>query len=83
MPEITFSRVAKFLLLCFVVGFFLTEFGISPTEFWHGIVDLVKYTAEHIRSIFGWGFIYILAGAAIVVPVYLLVLLKRYLSGKK
>lgn len=82
MPKMTFMTILKFLLLCFVVGFLLTGLGISPTAFWHGAVELGKYAFHNAKSIFSWGFIYILAGAAVVVPIYIIILLKRYFSRK-
>lgn len=82
MPKMTLSTVLKFLLLCFVVGFLLTELGISPTEFWRSAVEFGRYILHNIKSILSWGFIYILAGAAVVVPIYAIILLKRYFSGK-
>jgi hypothetical protein len=82
MRDITFGTVLKFLLLCFIVGFLLTKFGISPTAFWRGAVDIVRYLIDNLRSILSWGFIYIVAGAAVVLPIYGIILLKRYFSRK-
>lgn len=80
---ITFSNILKAILLCFVVGFLLTKLGLSPTDFWRGVVNLARYLITNAQSLLRWGLIYILAGAAVVVPVYLIILARRYFSGKR
>lgn len=67
-----------------IVGAFLAFWGVSPGEFWSGIFDFVK-------GVFGWlgdsvGEIvlnlatYLLFGAAIVVPVWLVL---RIINGER
>ena len=82
MPQMTISNILKLLLLCLVVGFLLTKLGISPAEFWRDMVHLARYAFDNAKSLIHWGAIYILAGAAVVIPIYAIVLLRRYFSGK-
>jgi hypothetical protein len=74
--------IIQLVVASVVVGAFLAFWGVSPAEFWSGVFDFV-------RGIVGWlgdsvGEIvvnlatYLLFGAAIVVPVWLI---SRVLSG--
>jgi hypothetical protein len=74
----------QLIIASVVVGAFLAFWGVSPAEFWSGIFDF-------FRSILGWlgdsvGEIivnlvtYLLFGAAIVLPVWLVM---RVLGGER
>ena len=74
--------IIQLVIASVIVGAFLAFWGVSPGEFWRGIFDFLK-------SILGWlgdsvGEIvvnlltYLLFGAAIVVPIWLI---SRALSG--
>ncbi len=82
MPQLSVMKIIKFILVCFLVGFILTMLGISPTDFWQSTVNLVKSAFENASSLLQWGLIYILVGAAVVVPIYIIILIQRYFSRK-
>jgi hypothetical protein len=74
--------IIQLVIASVVVGAFLAFWGVSPAEFWRGVFDF-------IRGIVGWlgdsvGEIvvnlatYLLFGAAIVVPIWLI---SRVLNG--
>lgn len=74
----------RLIIASIVVGAFLAFWGVSPAEFWSGIF-------EFVRGIVGWlgdsvGEIlmnlgtYLLFGAAIVVPVWLIM---RLINGDR
>ncbi|GGD09933.1 DUF6460 domain-containing protein [Aquisalinus flavus] len=73
-------RTVLFLVLAsFLAGVLLDLIGMAPLEFWRGIVDGVRDFFAALFSI-GWGTIslilnYVIFGALIVVPVWLVVFL--------
>ncbi|NHK28868.1 integrase [Parvularcula flava] len=73
-------RTVLFLVLAsFLAGVLLDLIGMAPLDFWRGIVDGVKDFFSALFSI-GWGTIstilnYVIFGAVIVVPVWLVVFL--------
>ncbi len=67
------------ILVSFLVGIVMDFFNIQPLEFWRGLMERIGDIFEAIFSI-GWGTIslvlrYILFGAAIVIPVWLVIFL--------
>jgi hypothetical protein len=69
--------IIRLLLTSLVVGFLMTVFGVNVGELVDGAFDLIRETlrdgAGVFRSIFG----YILTGAAVVIPIWLLLRLTQ------
>lgn len=67
-----------------VVGAIFTFIGLSPREFWRGVFEGVRRVAGAIGDSFGEIAVnlatYLLIGAAIVVPIWLIA---RLLSGRR
>jgi len=82
MRHISIGKIISLLLLCLVVGWLLSVFGITPDNFWNGMVSLVRALARWSLSVLenGWG--YLLAGAAVVLPIYFAVLIYRRLKRR-
>ena len=72
--------IIKLVILSGFVGLLMIIFGISPSGFWEGVARFFRWLWELITSLLDWGLIYIVTGAAIVVPIYLL---RRLLKARK
>ena len=72
--------IIKLVILSGFVGLLMVIFGISPSGFWEGVVRFFRWLWELLTSLLDWGLIYIVTGAAIVVPIYLL---RRFLKSRK
>lgn len=78
----TAGTVIKLAFLSLAVGLVLSFFGVTPANFWKFMGDLALSAWETGAVFFAWAKLYILIGAAVVVPVYVARNLFRYL-GKK
>ncbi len=78
--------VAKLVLLSIVVGFIIAQTGLDPwamiRSVLRSLVELIEYIRDHgielIRPLLKYFFL----GAAVVVPIWLVVRLTKGLSGK-
>lgn len=65
------ALILRLVLISLVVGFLMAMFGINPQSLIHGAIELVRDALRDstglLRSIAG----YVATGAAIVVPVWL------------
>ncbi|MEE8371749.1 MAG: hypothetical protein V3R73_06325 [Sphingomonadales bacterium] len=66
-----FRTLIKLAILSFFVGGVMVLFGITPLGFWNGFVGFLKWLWEFLTGLLDWGLIYIVTGAAVVVPFYL------------
>ncbi len=64
--------IIKLVILSGFVGLLMVIFGISPSGFWDGVARFFRWLWAVLTSLLDWGLIYIVTGAAIVVPIYLL-----------
>lgn len=83
LPPITFGKIVKIILLCLVVGFLMTVVGIGPDTVWRWVIDLAETSLDLAQSLLSNGLEYILVGAAVVVPVYLIIYLTRLMKEKR
>jgi uncharacterized oligopeptide transporter (OPT) family protein len=65
--------VIRLALLSLVVGFFMTIFGFSPTDLIDAFINFLHSTFRDGFGLFRDIGAYILTGAAIVVPVWLII----------
>lgn len=77
MRRPTVSQIIGLIVASLIVGFFLKALDITPTDFWRGLWERVSAMA-----LFAWEgvdslLVYILMGAAIVVPLYVILLIVR------
>lgn len=82
LPVITVKKIIGLVLLCLVVGFVMRFFGIGPDSFWRWIINLGETLFETAKSILSNGLEYLLVGAAVVVPIYLIIYLSKALRRK-
>lgn len=83
LPPITIGKIVKIVLVCLVVGFLMTVVGIGPDTVWNWVIGLVEKSVDLARHILSNGLEYILVGAAVVVPVYLIIYLTRVMRKKQ
>lgn len=76
--------VIQLIIASIVVGAFLAFWGVSPAEFWGGIFDVMKgivgWLGDSVAEIAVNLATYLLFGAAIVVPVWLVM---RVIGGER
>ena len=72
------GRVIGVIVLCFLAGLFLSRLGITArgivTDTWATILSVFALLGDLV----GWAVPYVLLGAVIVVPLFVLSLLHRY-----
>jgi len=71
----------KLVLASLVVGLALDYFDISPTDLIHDIPETLGKIYDVVQDIFVWGGKYVLLGAIIVVPIWIVMNLAS-LKGK-
>ena len=76
------STVVRILLLCLVVGLIISVFDISP----EGILSSLGSTAERIffavAGVVQWAVPYMLMGAVVVIPIWVVVYIHRVARKK-
>jgi len=83
MPKITGSTIIKLAIACLIVGFALTFFHLDPRDVLTHALRWAKSLAEWSVGAFGQAFSYILLGAVIVLPIWLVFYLLRAVRGRK
>lgn len=86
MNKQTLSIILKLLIASLLVGLALDFFEISPTDIIHDIPETVVNIFNTAVELFTWSGKYILLGAIIVVPLWILMnlpTLKNLFRGKR
>lgn len=68
----------RLAILSLIVGFVLSLFGITPSNFFYSLDLLARYVYDLGFEAVEWVFQYLALGAMVVVPVWLLL---RFLRG--
>lgn len=82
MPRITVGTVVKLLIVSLIVGFILTSLSIAPQDVLQFGVDSVKKIFDWSIDVFGNAITYILIGAVVVLPIWLVFYLLRLVRGR-
>jgi hypothetical protein len=82
LPRITGSTVIKLLVLSLIVGLILAGLNIDPKNVLYSLRDGAIRLFEMGVDAFGWAFTYILIGAVVVIPVWLVLYLLRFMRGR-
>jgi hypothetical protein len=82
MPRITPGTIVRVLLLCFVVGLILAFLDVDPRNLFHDLIRLGRELFDMSIDFVNWAGKYVWMGAVVVVPVWAVVLLYRYLRGR-
>lgn len=80
--RITLGSVVKVLIVCFLVGLVLAFLDVDPRNIFHDLVGLVRRLFELSVDFFGWAVSYVLLGAVVVLPIWAVILLFRFLRGR-
>jgi uncharacterized oligopeptide transporter (OPT) family protein len=83
MPKVTGSTVVKLIIACFLVGLFLAWFNLDPRDLLTESVRMAKDLANWSVARFGKAMSYIMVGAVVVVPIWLVLYLMRAVRGRK
>ncbi len=75
------SVLGRLVLLSILVGVILSAIGLDPLNIIHSIENLIRNVWDMGFDAFRWLWRYFLLGAALVVPIWLLVRLARGASG--
>jgi hypothetical protein len=83
MPQITAGTVVKLIILSLIVGLLLNWFNVSPQDLLRDIFGNIDAIVDWSVSAFGSAASYILLGAVIVVPIWAILFLIRWLKQSK
>lgn len=82
MPRITGGTVVKLLVLSLVVGLILAALNIDPQNFLVSMRDGAVKLFDMGVDLFGWAITYVLIGAVVVIPIWLIMYLWRYMRSR-
>jgi hypothetical protein len=72
----------KLLVASVIVGILLAFFGIQPADLWRDFLNTVARIWHMGFDAIDWSFRYILLGAVVVIPVWIVVRLWTYLTTR-
>lgn len=75
MPQQIGSTILKLIFFSLVVGMLMSFFGISPLQLIENFGETIRDVFHFVTRVIEWGAKYVLLGAVIVVPVWLIKLL--------
>lgn len=79
MPQITFGTVLRILVASLIVGAVMAWFDITPSWVLGTVTGLAKDAIDNAQAWLGSAISYVLLGAVIVVPIWLLSYLLKFL----
>lgn len=82
MPANIRDTIIKLVLFSFVIGLLLSFFDIDPAQLLKNFGATAEKIFEIVADIIEWGVKYVLVGAVVVVPVWLVFFLLSKLRGK-
>lgn len=83
MPKGIGSTIVKLLIASLLVGLAMSWFDITPRSLIENFGDSVVRMFGKIASFFDWALDYILVGAIVVVPIWLIIFVLDRLKGKR
>ena len=83
MPKGAVGTIIKLLIASLLVGMVMHWFGITPRNLIHNFGDSVVRIFGTLTSFIDWAVDYILVGAVIVVPIWLIATLLKMAKGRK
>lgn len=82
-PQRIAATAAKVAVASLVVGLVLSIFNITPEELLADFGGTIQAIFDFVVSAIEWAVPYVVLGAVIVVPVWLVTLGLRYLRGRR
>ncbi len=83
MPKGIVGTILKILIASLLVGMVMHWFDITPRSLIENFGDTVVRMFDKLASFIDWAIDYILVGAVIVVPIWLIVFLLDRMKGKR
>lgn len=83
MPRNVLSTIVKLFVASLIVGMLMHWFGITPRSLIEDFGATVQRLFNALAGFFGWAAEYVLYGACIVVPIWLIVFLLDRAKGKR
>ncbi len=77
------SSIVKILVASLVLGLLLSRFDIWPQQLLRGLGDTALKIVKVFAELFEWALCYILLGAVVIVPVWLIVAAVRHMRGRR
>lgn len=77
------STIIKLAIISFVVGWLLVQFDISPEDIFADFGETVRRVYEAARGAIEWSAGYIVIGAVLVVPLWVVSVLLDRLKGRR
>lgn len=77
------SLIFKLAVISFVVGWLLVQFNISPEDIFSDFGATIRAVYEATRDAIAWSAGYIVIGAVLVVPLWLISILVDRLKGRR
>ncbi len=82
MPSSIRDTLIKIVLFSFVIGLLLSFFDIDPAQLLKNFGATAEKIFEIVADIIEWGVKYVLLGAVVVVPIWLVIFALGKLRGK-
>jgi len=83
MPTNVRETIIKLLVLSFVVGILLATFDVDPRQLLANFGETIEEIFAVITRFVEWSVKYVLLGAVVVIPIWLILFLLRKITGKK
>ncbi len=81
-PSVTPGTIFRVVLVCFLVGLVLSFLDVDLRNLFDDLVGLARKLFELSVDFFGWAISYVLLGAAVVLPIWAVILLFRFLRSR-
>jgi hypothetical protein len=82
MPSSIRDTIIKLVLFSFVIGLLLSFFDIDPAELLKNFGATAEKIFEIVADIIEWGVKYVLLGAVVVIPIWLVIFAIGKLRGR-
>ena len=83
MPKITARTIVKLIIACLLVGLGLSTLNIDLRNILESGQDAIEWLIKVGGEFFGWALSYILIGAVVVIPIWLILYMVKAARGRK
>jgi hypothetical protein len=83
MPSRPLATVVKLILASLAVGMVLTFFDITPRKLIENFGATVRQIYATVANVIEWGLRYVLVGAVVVVPIWLVTVGLRQITERR
>ena len=83
MPKITARTIVKLIIACLLVGLVLSTLNIDLRNILESGQNAIEWLIKVGGEFFGWALSYILIGAVVVIPIWLILYMVKAARGRK